>query len=84
MKKKSISEISQAILELETNGFAIINNYLSDAIEFVEEKFRSFDYKEIKRMKSNRAFELDKIVLENDEWAKDIWGEGELRYFLTK
>jgi ubiquinone/menaquinone biosynthesis C-methylase UbiE len=52
--------------------------------EFVEEKFRNFDYKEIQRMKSNRTFELDKIVLENGKWAKDIWGEGELRYFLTK
>ncbi len=59
-----------------------IEDYVTS--EFVEEKFRSFDYKEIKRMKSNRAFELDKIVLENDEWAKNIWGEGELRYFLTK
>ena len=52
--------------------------------EFVHEKFSSFGYKEIKRMKSNRPFELDKIVLENNGWAEDIWGEGELRYFLTK
>lgn len=52
--------------------------------EFVQEKFSSFGYREIKRMKSNRPFELDKIVLENNGWARDIWGEGELRYFLTK
>jgi len=52
--------------------------------EYVEDKFNEFGYQLIQRMKSNRPFELDKIVLENGQWAEDIWGEGELRYFLKK
>jgi len=52
--------------------------------KFVEEKFREFEYEGVQRMVSNRAFELDNIVMKNGQWAKDIWGEGELRYFLTK
>jgi len=52
--------------------------------EYIEEKFKNLKYQSIQRMKSNRPFELDKIVLENGEWAKDLWGEGELRYFLKK
>ena len=52
--------------------------------EFIEEKFSDLGYEKIYRMKSNRSFELDKIVLENGKWAEDIWGEGELRYFLLK
>jgi ubiquinone/menaquinone biosynthesis C-methylase UbiE len=52
--------------------------------EYIEEKFNKLKYRTIQRMKSSRAFELDKIVLENGDWAKDLWGEGELRYFLKK
>ena len=48
------------------------------------EQNTKFNYQLIKRMKSNRPFELDKIVLENGQWAENIWGEGELRYFLKK
>ncbi len=59
-----------------------VEDYVTSS--FIEGKFKNFDYKEIKRMKSNRSFELDKIVLENGKWAREIWGEGELRYLLTK
>ena len=52
--------------------------------KFIEDKFSNLEYENIYRMKSNRSFALDKIVLENGKWAKDLWGEGELRYFLTK
>jgi ubiquinone/menaquinone biosynthesis C-methylase UbiE len=52
--------------------------------EFVETTFGDLGFNKIQRLKSHRSFELDKIVLENGDWAKDIWGEGELRYFLTK
>jgi ubiquinone/menaquinone biosynthesis C-methylase UbiE len=52
--------------------------------EFIEKKFSNLGYENIFRMKSNRSFELDKIVLENGKWAEDLWGEGELRYLLTK
>ena len=52
--------------------------------QFIEEKFGNLDYENIYRMKSNRPFELDKIVLENGQWAQDLWGEGELRYYLKK
>ena len=52
--------------------------------KYIENKLIKFNYQLIKRMKSNRPFELDKIVLENDQWAENIWGEGELRYFLKK
>ena len=52
--------------------------------QFVETTFKALGFDNIQRLKSNRSFELDKIVLENGKWAKDIWGEGELRYFLTK
>ena len=52
--------------------------------EFIEKKFKDSEYQNIKRMKSNRPFELDRIVLENGDWATDIWGEGELRYLFEK
>ena len=52
--------------------------------KYVENTFINNNFKNIKRLKSSRSFELDKIVLENGDWAKDMWGEGELRYFLTK
>ena len=52
--------------------------------EFVETTFGDLGFNKIQRLKSHRSFELDKIVLENGDWAKDIWGEGELRYFLIK
>ena len=50
----------------------------------IEEYFNNKNYNKIFRLKSSRSFELDKIVLENGKWAKDMWGEGELRYYLNK
>ena len=52
--------------------------------EFVEKEFNDLDYAKVKRIVSPRDFELDKIVLDNGGVAKDVWGEGELRYFLIK
>ena len=52
--------------------------------EFVETTFNGLNFDSVQRLKSNRPFELDKIVLENGSWAEDLWGEGELRYYLTK
>ena len=52
--------------------------------KYIEDYFSNKNFQSVTRLKSSRLFELDKIVLENGDWAKDMWGEGELRYHLTK
>ena len=50
----------------------------------VEKLMYKLGFKDIKRWKKGRKIELESIVYSNNKFAKELWGEGELRYIVKK